>query len=247
MQPEKKQLEILLVHYFRESLGTFPKGNLEPAESPDFILSLKNRQKIGIELTRLNPENAYPPDEFQREIIREREHIIELIRSIFENEFPHKLFVKFLFSEDVVIESERQIMVAVNTAGLIRKLLKNKSAGSFFHVSLYKTELPKGIEEILIVGHPAMEVSIWERANNLGISTDVVDDIKKAIQKKDEKLLRLYQKQRLNYYWLLITTDRLQGVKSYNLSEKVMNHSFHSNFQRVFLFDLIKSAVFELV
>jgi hypothetical protein len=246
MQPEKKQLEIVLINYFRESLGTFPKGQLEPAESPDFILSLKNRHKIGIELTRLNPMNINPKDEFQRKINRERDHIIELIRSIFENELSHKLFVKFLFSDDV-IESERQIMVAVNTAGLIRKLLKNKSAGSFFHVSLYKTELPKGIEEILIVGHPAMEVSIWERANNLGISTDVVDDIKKAIQKKDEKLLRLYQKQRLNYYWLLITTDRLQGVKSYNLPEKVMNHSFHSNFQRVFLFDLIKSAVFELV
>ena len=92
-----------------------------------------------------------------------------------------------------------------------------------------------------------MQISAWERANNLGVSNDVVDDIKCSIHKKDEKLLRLYQKQRLNYYWLLIFTDRLHGVKSFNLSEKIMNHEFRSEFQHVFLFDLVKSGVFQLV
>ncbi len=246
MHPEKKQLEILLVHYFREQLETFPRGNLEPAESPDFILSLKNHQKIGIELTRLNPGNANTPDDLARELIREREHLITLVRHIFENEFQHKLFVKFLFSDEVFIENPRQMMVAVQTAGLIKTALKNKVPGSFFRVSMQSGELPAGIEQMLIVGHPSLEYSVWERSNNLGISTDVVDDIKKAIHKKDEKL-KLYQKQRLNYYWLLITTDRLRGVKDYNLPEKILNHSFQSCFQHVFLFDLIKSVVFELV
>ena len=92
-----------------------------------------------------------------------------------------------------------------------------------------------------------METSAWERANNLGISNDVVDDIRRAIHKKDEKLLRLYQKQRLNYYWLLITTDRLRGATKFNLGKKIMNHEFHSEFQHVFLFDLIKSNIFQIV
>ena len=91
-----------------------------------------------------------------------------------------------------------------------------------------------------------MHISAWERANNLGISNDVVFDIRHAIHKKDEKL-RLYQKQRLNYYWLLITTDRLRGVKNYNLPNKIMNHEFQSNFQQVFLFDLIKSEIYRLI
>jgi hypothetical protein len=111
---------------------------------------------------------------------------------------------------------------------------------------LHDGQLPPGIKDILIIGHPELQVSIWERSNNLGISNDVVADIKNAIHKKDEKL-KLYQKQRLNYYWLLITTDRLRGVKNYNLPEKILNHSFHSSFQHVFLFDLIKAEVFELV
>ena len=246
MQPVKKQLEIVLVNYFREKWSAFPKGNLEPAESPDFILSLKNHQKIGIELTRLNPVNSNVPDEKQLEIIGEIEHLIEIARNIFENELPYKLFVKFLFSDEVLIGSERQMTVAVQTASVIRKALKNKKQGSFFQILLQSRELPPGISEILIVGHPVLEISLWERSNYLGISNNVVDDIKKSIHKKDEKL-KLYQKQRLNYYWLLITTDRLRGVKNFNLPEKIINHRFYSHFQHVFLFDLIKAEVYELV
>ena len=106
--------------------------------------------------------------------------------------------------------------------------------------------MPEGLEALLVVHHPGLQVSVWERSNNLGISEDVVADIREAIHKKDEKLIH-YQKQRLNYYWLLITTDRLRGVRNYNLPNKIMNHTFHSRFQHVFLFDLIKSDVFRLV
>jgi len=119
--------------------------------------------------------------------------------------------------------------------------------GIFFREIIPVDLLPEGLDEILIVNHPVMQTSAWERANNLGVSNDVVDDIRRAIHKKDEKLHRLYQKQRLNYYWLLITTDRLHGVKTFNLPEKIMNHEFHSEFQHVFLFDLIKASVYQLV
>ncbi|TNF45373.1 MAG: hypothetical protein EP310_01705, partial [Bacteroidetes bacterium] len=57
MQPDKKQLEILLIHYFRECYDDFPKGKLAPSESPDFIVKMRSRRELGIELTRLNPVN----------------------------------------------------------------------------------------------------------------------------------------------------------------------------------------------
>lgn len=50
---EKKNKEFLILELFRELYPDFPKGVLSPAESPDFILSLGHRTKIGIELTRL--------------------------------------------------------------------------------------------------------------------------------------------------------------------------------------------------
>lgn len=247
MQPDKKQLEILLVNYFRLCYDDFPKGQLFASESPDFIVKMKTRHELGIELTRLNPASRNLPDEKQLAQIQTQEKIIGLSQDLFEQNSELKLFVKFLFSTVKEISEERRLEVAVQTVNLIRKAVNNKSCDSFFRESISGELLPEGLHEILIVNHPVMQISAWERANNLGVSNDVVDDIRRSIHKKDEKLLRLYQKQRLNYYWLLIFTDRLHGVKSFNLPEKIMNHQFHSEFQHVFLFDLIKASVFQLV
>jgi hypothetical protein len=51
---EKKLDEFLVMESFREIFPEFPKGKLYAAESPDFILSLGPRKKIGIELVRLH-------------------------------------------------------------------------------------------------------------------------------------------------------------------------------------------------
>jgi hypothetical protein len=247
MQPEKKQLEILLVHYFRACFDDFPKGKLSPSESPDFVIKMKNRREIGIELTRLNPASRIIPDGNQLAQIQIREQFIGLSQDLFEKTSSLKLFVKFLFSDSKQIPDERQMSAAVQVVNLIRKAVSGKNRESFFRLAIKSELLPEGLDEILVINHPVMEISAWERANNLGVSNDVVTDIRLSIHKKDEKLLRLYQKQRLNFYWLLITTDRLHGLKSFNLPEKIRNHEFHSEFQHVFLFDLIKPGIFQLV
>ncbi len=246
MQPDKKELEILLVNYFRNCYEDFPKGQITPSESPDFIIKMKNQHELGIELTRLNPVIKSISDENQLVQIQIRDELIGLSRVLFEQNSDFRLFVKFLFSEDKIISKEKQMLIAVQTANLARQTVKNKSRDSFFKESVAGKQLPEGLDEIMIINHPAMNVSAWERANNLGISNDVVFDIRHAIHKKDEKL-RLYQKQRLNYYWLLITTDRLRGVRKFNLPDKIKNHEFQSNFQQVFLFDLIKSDIYRLI
>ncbi|MCY1721381.1 hypothetical protein OU798_13580 [Prolixibacteraceae bacterium Z1-6] len=246
MREERKQLEVLLMHYFRACHPEFPSGRAVPSESPDFIVKMKNKHLLGIELTRLNPANALAPDAQQLNQIQLQEGIISTAKELFEHQSDLKLFVKFLFAEENPLNADREIAVAAISSNLVRKYIQSKNRKSFFKVSIRKNELPAGIEEILIVHHPKLETAIWERANNLGVSNNVVDDIRHSIYKKDEKL-RLYQKQRLNYYWLLITTDRLRGVKSFNLPNKILNHNFHSRFQHVFLFDLIKSEIYELV
>ena len=43
MQYDKKQLEILIMEYFRRNWPEFPKSKVESTESPDFTISLNNR------------------------------------------------------------------------------------------------------------------------------------------------------------------------------------------------------------
>lgn len=243
---DKKQLETLLMQYFRESYTDFPKGLLKPSESPDFILTFKNRNRIGIEMTRLNPGNATPPgtNEIRKNV--QKETLIYRAKEVFEQSSSMKLFVKFLFSDNHEIAPEREMILAIQLTNIIRQAIQSKNENSFFQLSLTGNELPDEISDILIIHHPSLDTSVWERSNNLGVSNDVVADIRISIRKKDEKL-RLYQKQRLNYYWLLIFTDRLRGVRNFNLAEKIVNHTFTSRFQHVFLFDLLKSDIYELI
>ena len=56
---EKKHAESIIINLFREHFPDFPKGSLKPSESPDFILGITPRNKIGIELTSIHP---YSPD-----------------------------------------------------------------------------------------------------------------------------------------------------------------------------------------
>ena len=181
MQHDKKQLEILLIHYFREIYIDFPKGKLSPSESPDFIVKMKNKHELGIELTRLNPVNKNLPDKIQLEQIEIREEIIDLSQRMFEQNSEFKLFVKFLFSAKNFISKEKQLITAVRCTNFIRNAVEKKNFKSFFKESISGSLLPDGVDEILIVNHPEMEISVWERANNLGVSNNVVDDIRQAI------------------------------------------------------------------
>jgi len=52
---DKKRNETAIINLFRGKFSGFPKGLLKPSESPDFILSISPKQKIGIELTSLHP------------------------------------------------------------------------------------------------------------------------------------------------------------------------------------------------
>ncbi len=246
MYPDKKQLEILLLEYFRKSYTDFPRGIVITSESPDFIVSFKNHHLLGIELTRLNPGNAAQQTQQEIAATASQERIIELARNIFEEHLPHRLFVKFLFSEKAIIDTNREMLLSVQLSSIIREKVKDKNQNHFFKTSIAHPELPFELESVLIINHPELKKSFWERSNNLGVSTNVVEDIRNSIHKKDEKM-RIYQKQHLNYYWLLIFTDRLRGIRSYNLAEKVRNHKFESRFQHVFLFDLVKSDIYELI
>jgi hypothetical protein len=246
MQHEKKELETLIIHYFRNSYPEFPKGETIPSESPDFLVKLKNRRTLGIELTRLHPPEEKTVEEFRQQENTFRDNLIRFAQELFEQDSPFRLFVKFLFSEKESIGEERKLVTAVKSVNAIREALNKRKAGSVFRILLSGASLPPGIDELLIVNHPAMSTSVWERANNLGMSDNIINDIRQSVLKKDEKI-RIYQKQRLNYYWLLVIADRLHGIRNYNLPEKILNQQYESRFQNVLLFDLMKANVLKLV
>ena len=133
---DKKHTESIIINLFREHFPDFPKGSLKPSESPDFILGITPRNKIGIELTSIHP---YSPD----------------------------------------------------------------------------TELLS------------------------------YENITACLEAKNEKL-RLYQRKKLNEYWLIISVNDRQSWNRINIHNKLIIWVFKTGFNRVFLFNTIDGKVLEL-
>jgi hypothetical protein len=133
---DKKHNESVIINLFREHFSGFPKGSLKPSESPDFILGITPRQKIGIELTSLHP-----------------------------------------YFSDIELLSYKNITA--------------------------------------------------------------------CLEAKNEKL-RLYQKKKLNEYWLIISVNDLHSWNRINIHNKLIIWVFKTGFNRVFLFNTIDGKVLEL-
>jgi hypothetical protein len=133
---DKKTEEFAILEIFRDVFPDFPRGLLSPSESPDFILSLGPKKKIGIELTRLSQQ------------------------------------------------------------------LPDSNPFSFENIS--------------------------------------------ACLLTKEPKLRLYKKKRLSEYWLILVVRDPAYTPRHNLNNKLIKWVFASGFNRVFLFYLARSRVYEL-
>ena len=71
---------------------------------------------------------------------------------------------------------------------------------------------------------------------------NLFEKISYLLHKKEEKL-RIYQKKRLNSYWLIIYIDSLDELIAFNLSNKISALQFESAFDRVFLYEIKKGKI----
>lgn len=241
---EKKQVEVLLMDYFRSIYPVFPKGKLIPSESPDFIIDMKPRNSVGIEITRLYPSDQKsilpPPEDSSFEM-----KFINKVKELVEGYSAQPLFVKFLFKKGHSINETQILSAAIMSAVSIRKTLNNPKSDFSFKI-ISQSQLPSFLKSVLVLRHRLLVTPIWDKANHQGLSNNIAADISNAILKKNDKL-KLYQSKNLQQYWLLITTDQLEAIRNVNNGNQITHKKFSSLFHRVFLFELMKGRVIHLV
>ena len=72
--------------------------------------------------------------------------------------------------------------------------------------------------------------------------TAITHRVGEAVRKKESKLA-LYRKRRLDHYWLVITTDSLNGMDAGKLEDHLSRQGFEAGFSRIFLFDLFTGKI----
>jgi len=90
-----KDEELMVMHSFREIFPDFPKAKLQISESPDFILKLSPKKKIGIELTSVPASENIILDLYNR--IEKKENKLYLYRK----KIFHELWLIIYINNDI--------------------------------------------------------------------------------------------------------------------------------------------------
>lgn len=239
----KKQLEILIIDYFRSVDKNFPKGKLKTSESPDFLLDTSPKNKIGIELTRLYFDDFYTGENELSDDIKKE--IVICARELFELSSSLNLFVKVSFSKQRKIIQDKQLSLSALVANAVKKSVKTQNTGSFFSICQI-SNLPDEIDGIFMATHPVLTESVWEVADSPKKNYETILKIRQLIAKKEEKI-QLYQKKWLNQCWLIITADRLNNKQKETFHHLIFNSGNSHQFQKIFLFDLLKAQIIQIL
>lgn len=239
----KKQVERWQLDRFIEAFHSFPRGSIEESEEPDFIVDSTERL-IGIELTDLyweSPEAGVPQQ--AQESLRFR--IVQAAQSLYGARGLPNLHVSIHFNPSY-IPKKRDVQ---RLAAAIDKLVSNNvpAPGQSYNESYDWENRGYFPEEIYQVGSwnlPGAQGPFFTSPSAAFVPTLESDDIVRALSSKESKLSRY--RLRCKEVWLLINFDGGQLSTFFEHDEKVVQQSYLSGFDRVFLLRHVGNKLHEL-
>lgn len=124
----------------------------------------------------------------------------------------------------------------ISTSGLLKgwKVRDSESPDFILASGRHRT---LGVELVSIPGW-----SLKTDDQTAAYQKDLIESVLSAMSAKEEKL-RLYQKKRLDNYWLIIWSDYLENIPDAGAWQQVFGEQ---SFRRVFLFSLFQPLLIEL-
>ncbi|MCH8941615.1 MAG: hypothetical protein IIA48_04135 [Bacteroidetes bacterium] len=232
---EKYYLNILLTYL-----------DIEPekiifTESPDFKI-IVNKQKIGIELTRIFNETGNPP---LQAIEGDYNKITNYVnQKLLKTKLP-PLEVYLLFSQNPIprLKSKKEI------GNKIFKLIKRNVPDKNKYIAIkndFENDdiIPYELSNINIANFPVLEKH-FVNTSSFGWVNKVFSDLIQSIIKKKEIKLRKYDKTCIKF-WLLIHTGGYSGASMFEPSNETISHNYSSKFNKVFFMDNFEKKVYSL-
>ncbi len=262
-QQKKDRREWTVMNLFIQNYISFPIGNVEKSECPDFIVSTKNKngktKRIGIELTELKYErndtkfNMRAHEDFLTRIMDDAE-------SFFRARHNAILNVDVHFSDNISPLILREN--ADDQAAILRQALSETVArivednlpectGKKYKVDRsYKygdINLPQHIDSMTITNVSGrQDEPLWYASMSTHVKPLSIESISQRIKDKDEKL-KHYEND-LDEQWLLIIQNSFLMSKAYNPAEalRALQHKYRTNFNKIFVFERSEAKVNQL-
>jgi len=232
---EKYYLNILLTYL------EIKPDKIISTESPDFKI-IVNKDKIGIELTRIFTETGNPP---LQAIESDYNKIANYVTQRLEASKVTPLEVDLIFSQNPIQRLKSKEEIGNKIFFLIKRNTPDKDKyltikNDFENDKMFPYELSNiNIENLSVLDKHSVS------SNRFGwVNKNFSDLIQKIIEKKEIKLKK-YDKT-CNNFWLLIHTERSSGASMFEPSNKTVLQVYSSKFAKVFFIDGFEKKVFPL-
>ena len=243
---QKKIRERQFLKYFQQSWPEFPKGRIEAGESPDFILFPKRNYRIGIEMTQLFLKKAIDGTHFIPDLETAKGLLLDAVKTQYEQQCDCPVTAHFQFSDELYFGNINIQFLAGEIADAVYNRVRMSRSNGYFHTRIMQSDnLPKCLHSITLIHHPEDKLSEWIYCKAQVPVSNFMLSIQQTIERKHAKI-PIYQKKRLDQYWLLIVAECLNCTTSFNINNLIENCSFQSGFHQVFLFELFEQKIYLL-
>lgn len=241
--PSKKEVERWQFNQFISLFPGFPAGQIETSEEPDFIVDTGDL-KIGVELTDLYWENPVDssPQQAQESL---RFRIAETAQRLYEKEGLPNLYASIHFNSQYVLRKSEVQRLSKMIADVLVKNVPSigQSYGEEYDWD-NRDYFPEEIMHISAYNFPSAEQSFFHSPSAAFVPTLEEKDIRRVLLLKADKLARY--RERCNEVWLLINCDVGQLSSFFKHEEAVLQLSYQSHFDRVFLCRHMEHKIHEL-
>ena len=242
MGDRNKRFETYCLSILRRGLPGFPTGEVLPSESPDFLIST-DQGLLGIEVTRL-----VKAADVQGNIPRAR-----------EGEQAEMIKVAMRFYETLSLPPV-DVAVIFGNCGRLSKRERDKSAKILSRfvashvpeanqVTRHENDnqthdgLPEAVHSVRIARLVGTE-NLWHVSGSGWFQKELVEELQAVMRKKDARHAGFDN--RAVAHWLLVVIEGTSDSTFFDPSEESLTHCYESDFQRVFLLDLMRLHVSEL-
>ncbi len=236
---DQKFTEFLAVSLLKERFSDFPSGSIKATESPDFLVEITPRKRIGIELTRIVQQPALSK---AYGVITIQEQFLEMIKNRVNVVWPGGVWIRLRFSAHYALTPENLLSNAIMGAAAIRKAAENLKR-QLTTLLLNNAQLPPALSAIWIGVLPDSPGEVWEMEQEPLPVLAFREAIAQRIARKVEKTT-IYKQKRLHQLWLLLYTGTLPTVNINQISGIPIQSSMAWN--RILLLELDKRRVYEL-
>lgn len=262
-QQKRDKREWTIMNLFIQNYSSFPIGEVEKSECPDFIVSTKSRsgkpKRIGIELTELKYERN--DSQFN---MRAHEDFLSKIMddalAFYSKNHDLVLNVDVHFSDSIspLILSEGRDDEARLLRTALSETISNivvdnipESTGKQYKVDReYKygdLHLPQHVESIVITNvQGRQEESLWYASMSTHVKPLSIESVSQRIKDKDLKMS--HYDNRLDEQWLLIIQNSFLMSKAYDPvdARRALQHRYRTRFDKVFVFERSEANVSQL-